>query len=110
MENVIEVTDANIDEVLQSELPLLLDFWAEWCPPCKMILPVIEELAAEYEGRAIIGKVDVDNNPQTSLRFQVRNAPTILILLNGEVVAKQVGAAPKSVFVQKLEPFVEVSA
>lgn len=111
MKKAIEVTDANIDELLQSEIPVLLDFWAEWCPPCKLIGPMIDELAAEYEGRALIGKVDVDSNPQTSVRFQVRSAPTLLVVLKGEVVAKQVGAVSKAVLAQKLDPFVnEVNA
>ncbi|HVD98757.1 MAG TPA: thioredoxin [Cytophagaceae bacterium] len=106
MEKAIEVTDANIDTILHTDQPVLLDFWAEWCPPCKMIGPMIDQLAMEYEGKALIGKVDVDNNPEVTIRYGVRSAPTLLVLLNGVVVEKQVGAVPKATLVQKLEPYI----
>ncbi len=107
MGKAIEITDANLDEILKTDQPVLLDFWAEWCPPCKMIGPMIDEIAGEYEGKAIIGKVDVDNNPEVTIRFGVRNAPTLLVLLNGVVVEKQVGAVPKATLLKKLDPYIK---
>ena len=95
----IEVTDANFDEiVLQSGKPVLVDFWAEWCGPCRMIGPLVAELSDDYSGRAIITKMDVDSNPGTAAKFGIRNIPTILFFKNGEVVDKQVGSVPKSVY------------
>ena len=100
----LQITDANFDtEVLQSDKVTLIDFWAEWCGPCRAIAPSVEELAKEYEGKAIIGKVDVDNNPGISARYGIRNIPTILFIKNGEIVDKQVGAVPKSVLEEKLK-------
>ena len=100
----LEFTDANFDELaLKSDKPVLVDFWAEWCGPCRMIAPLVEELAAEYEGKAIIGKVDVDNNPGIASKFGIRNIPTILFIKNGEIADKQVGAVPKNVLASKLE-------
>lgn len=98
------ITDANFDEVvLKSDKPVLVDFWAEWCGPCRMVGPVVEELAKEYDGKAVIGKVDVDSNPEVSMKFGIRNIPALLFFKNGEIVDKQIGAAPKSVLANKLE-------
>ena len=100
----LELTDANFDElVLKSDKPVLVDFWAVWCGPCRMVGPIVEELSKDYEGRAVIGKVDVDSNPNISMQFGIRNIPTLLVFKNGEVVDKQVGAVPKSVLAGKLE-------
>ncbi len=103
MGKAIEITDANFEEITKTGLPVLVDFWAEWCGPCKMIGPVVEELAGEYEGKAIIGKIDVDANPWISAKFGIRSIPTLLVLKNGQIVEKQVGAVPKSVLAQKID-------
>lgn len=103
----LEITDANFEEVvLKSDKPVVVDFWAEWCGPCRLIGPVIEEMSNEYEGKAIIGKVNVDQNPNVSAQFGVRNIPTILFVKNGQVVDKSVGAVPKAQLVGKLDPLV----
>lgn len=100
----VEFTDANFDElVLKSDKPVIVDFWAEWCGPCRMVGPIVEEIGKEYEGKAVVGKVDVDSNPGISMKFGIRNIPTILFFKGGEVVDKQVGAVPKQVLVTKLE-------
>jgi|SRR5690606_9029725 len=100
----IEITDSNFEEVVtKSDKPVLVDYWAEWCGPCRMVGPVVEEIAKEYEGKAVVGKVDVDSNPDISVKFGIRNIPALLFFKNGEIVDKQVGAVPKSVLVEKLE-------
>ena len=99
----LEITDNNIKEVLSTDLPVLVDFWAEWCGPCRMVGPTIDEISKEYEGKAVVGKVNVDNNPDTAAEYGIRNIPTILFFKNGEVVDKVVGVVPKEQLVQKLE-------
>ncbi len=100
----IEITDANFDEVVaKSDKPVLVDFWAEWCGPCRQVGPVVEELSKEYEGKAVIGKLNVDNNPNVSTKFGIRSIPTILFFKGGQMVDRQVGAVPKSVLEGKLK-------
>jgi len=104
---MLEITDANFEEVvLRSDKPVLLDFWAVWCGPCKLIAPSVEQLSEEFEGRAIVGKLDVDNNDITPSQFGVRNIPTLLIFKDGAVVDKIVGNVPKNVLEQKLAQWV----
>lgn len=99
----LEITDSNFAEITNTDKPVMIDFWAEWCGPCRMVTPVVEEIANEYEGRAIVAKVNVDLNPETSMKFGIRNIPTIVFLKNGEVVDKSVGAVPKNVLSEKLD-------
>jgi thioredoxin 1 len=103
MGKTLELNDSNFDQTINSEKPVLVDFWAEWCGPCKMIGPLVEELANDYEGKAVVAKLNVDENPEVTARFGVRNIPTLLVFKNGQVVDKQVGAVPKSVLAQKLQ-------
>lgn len=99
-----QITDNNFDqEVMQSDKVVMVDFWAEWCGPCRMIGPVVEELAKEYDGKAVVGKLNVDENPQVSMNFGVRSIPTILFFKGGKLVDKQVGVVPKSILEQKLK-------
>ena len=100
----VEFTAENFDDLaLNSDKPVVVDFWAEWCGPCRMVGPVVEELANDYDGRAVIGKVNVDQHGDISMKYGVRNIPTILFLKGGEVVDKSVGAVPKNVLIEKLD-------
>lgn len=99
-----EFTDSNFKEkALDTSGVAVVDFWAEWCGPCRLVGPIIDDLSSEYEGKALIGKVNVDNNPETSMKYGVRSIPTILILKDGEVVDKHVGTATKATLAQKIE-------
>ena len=99
----LEVTDANFEELVNAGKPMVLDFWADWCGPCRMVSPIIDELATEYEGKVTIGKMDVDNNNDVVAQFGIRNIPTVLFFKDGKLVDKQVGAAQKSAFVAKID-------
>ena len=103
-DNVKEISSENFNqEVLESDLPVLVDFWAEWCGPCRMVGPHVEELSKEYEGKAVVGKVNVDLHGGIAAQFGVRNIPTIVFLKNGELVDKVVGAVPKDQLAEKLD-------
>ena len=101
------ITEATFDQLLAQGKPMVVDFWATWCGPCKKVGPYIEELAEQYADQAIIGKVDVDDNDELAMRFGVRNIPTILFIKNGQVVDKQIGAAPKNILEDKLKAILE---
>jgi thioredoxin 1 len=99
----LEITDANIEEVLKTEKLVVIDFWAEWCGPCKMVGPIIEQISEEYKESVTVGKLDVDNNDDTTSKYGIRNIPTVLFIKNGEVVDKVVGAGPKNMFTDKID-------
>ena len=104
MSKAVEFTDGNFEEeVIQSDQPVLVDFWAEWCGPCRMIGPVVEEMAGEYEGKAKIGKVNVDLNPEVSVKYGIRSIPALLIFKDGQVVDQIVGAVPKTHLSKQLD-------
>lgn len=103
MAKPVEATDGNFEELLNTDKPVLVDFWAEWCGPCKMIGPVVEEIAGEFDGKAVIAKLDVDANPNVSAQFGIRSIPTLLFFKNGEIVDKVIGVNPKNVLTDKLE-------
>ncbi len=100
----LEITDANFEElVLKSEKPVMVDFWAAWCGPCRMVGPIIDQISEEYDGKAVVGKVDVDTNQEFAAKYGVRNIPTVLVFQNGEVVGRQVGVAPKNAYSEALD-------
>jgi len=103
----ITFTDGNFDvEALKSDLPVIVDFWAAWCGPCKMIAPIMEELSGEYNGKVKIGKLDVDENQQTAIKYGVRSIPTVLFLKGGEVKDTIIGAVPKAMFIEKINKLI----
>ena len=99
----LELTDGNIKEIINSGKPVVVDFWAEWCGPCRMVGPIVEELSKEFDGQVVVGKMDVDENVETPNEYGIRNIPTILFFKDGQIVDKQIGAAAKAALVAKVE-------
>ncbi|GHT88911.1 thioredoxin [Bacteroidia bacterium] len=102
----LQITDAGFKELLEGDKPLVVDFWAEWCGPCRMVAPIVEELATEYEGRVVIGKVNVDDNEELPAEYGIRSIPTLLFFKNGQLVDKHVGAAIKSTIENKIKALI----
>ncbi len=102
----LQITDATLNDVLATDKLVVIDFWAEWCGPCKMIGPIIDELSEEYKDRAVIGKVNVDDNDEVTSKYGIRNIPTVIFIKNGEVVDKSVGAGSKALFAEKIEKYI----
>ena len=103
----LEITDSNFEEiVLNSDKPVLVDFWAAWCGPCRMVGPIIDELSEEYQEKAVVGKVDIDSNQQYAAQFGVRNIPTVLVFKNGELVDRKVGVSSKNDYAQALDSLI----
>ena len=106
----VELNDSNFDkEVLQAETPVLVDFWAVWCGPCRAIAPVVEQMAKEYDGKLKVGKLDVDNNPETSVKFGIRSIPTLLVFKGGRVVEQIIGAMPRQNLIDRVLPHIGVN-
>jgi thioredoxin 1 len=99
----LQITDATLNDVLNTDKLVVIDFWAEWCGPCKMVGPIIEQIAEEYKDKVVVGKIDVDNNDGATSKYGIRNIPTVLFIKNGQVVDKVVGAGPKNLFTEKIE-------
>ena len=100
----LEITDSSFEEtVLNSDKPVMVDFWAAWCGPCRMVGPIIDEISSEYENKAIVGKVDIDSNQEFAAKYGVRNIPTVLVFSNGELVDRHVGVAPKDTYAAALD-------
>lgn len=102
----LQITDATLDSVLDTDKLVVIDFWAEWCGPCKMIGPIIEEIGEEYKDNVVVGKLNVDENDETTGKYGIRNIPTVLFIKNGKVVDKLVGAGPKTIFTEKINKLV----
>lgn len=98
----LQITDATLDEVLKTDKLVMIDFWAEWCGPCKMVGPIVEQLSEEYKEQVVVGKIDVDNNDEATSKYGIRNIPTVLFIKNGEIVDKVVGAGSKNIFTDKI--------
>ena len=104
MANALEINESNFEElVLNSDKPVLVDFWAAWCGPCRMVGPIIEEVSTDFDGRAVVGKLDVDTNQEFAAKYGVRNIPTVLVFKDGEIVDRKVGVSPKTAYAEALE-------